>query len=263
MANDNGWAAVAGQAAQTAGNFAIQAAANKRQFKNQKKAMEIQLQQNKELWDYQNAYNTPQAQMERLRAAGLNPNLIYGNGSGGMGTAGPIQGADVPAERATSASIEENPMSMYLAARQADAQYAATTQNIEMMKKRAALSDVQTGLGTLKMFQEQIKNKNYKDLMSAEVDTKRFIALRAGELFANEKLKGNLMDQLGDLRTKQMTGVDLDNTFKRYRNDLAKLGIYSSDAPAMRILIQASERMGIDLGELIAKGAKQLKYLLD
>lgn len=262
MADTSGWAAIAGQAAQTAGNFAIQAASNRRQYKNQVKAMDKQLQQNKELWDYQNAYNTPQAQMERLRAAGLNPNLIYGSGAGGM-NAGPIQSADVPVQQAPTASIEQNPMSMYLAARQSDAQYAATVQNIEVMKKRAALTDVQTGLSTLKMFQESIRSKNYKDLAQAEVDTQKFIMLRAGELFANEKLKGGLMDQLGDLRKSQQTGIDLDNEFKRNRNSLAKLGIYQHDDPKWRLLIRAADRMGIDIGSLLAQGAQKLKYLLD
>jgi len=32
-------------------------------------------------WDTQNAYNSPEAQMARLKAAGLNPNLVYGSGS--------------------------------------------------------------------------------------------------------------------------------------------------------------------------------------
>lgn len=31
-------------------------------------------------WNMQNTYNSPAAQMERLKAAGLNPNLVYGNG---------------------------------------------------------------------------------------------------------------------------------------------------------------------------------------
>lgn len=31
--------------------------------------------------EFENAYNSPAAQMERFRAAGLNPNLIYGNGT--------------------------------------------------------------------------------------------------------------------------------------------------------------------------------------
>lgn len=32
-------------------------------------------------WNLQNAYNSPEAQMARLKAAGLNPNLIYENGA--------------------------------------------------------------------------------------------------------------------------------------------------------------------------------------
>lgn len=43
--------------------------------------------QNVAMWDMQNAYNTPLAQMERYRAAGLNPNLIYGNGVSSAGNA--------------------------------------------------------------------------------------------------------------------------------------------------------------------------------
>lgn len=33
---------------------------------------------NKQLWDMQNTYNLPSAQMQRFKDAGLNPNLIYG-----------------------------------------------------------------------------------------------------------------------------------------------------------------------------------------
>lgn len=32
-------------------------------------------------WQMQNAYNSPEQQMQRLKDAGLNPNLVYGNGS--------------------------------------------------------------------------------------------------------------------------------------------------------------------------------------
>lgn len=33
------------------------------------------------MWNLQNVYNSPSAQMSRLRQAGLNPNLVYGSGS--------------------------------------------------------------------------------------------------------------------------------------------------------------------------------------
>lgn len=45
---------------------------------------------NIEFWNMQNRYNTPTKQMERLKAAGLNPNLIYGSGSANTGVAGSI-----------------------------------------------------------------------------------------------------------------------------------------------------------------------------
>lgn len=46
----------------------------------------MQQQQNKwnlELWQLNNDYNSPAAQMQRLKAAGLNPDLMYGQNSGG------------------------------------------------------------------------------------------------------------------------------------------------------------------------------------
>jgi len=40
-------------------------------------------------WNMQNAYNSPEQQMSRLKAAGLNPNLVYGNGATAMSSAPP------------------------------------------------------------------------------------------------------------------------------------------------------------------------------
>ena len=33
------------------------------------------------MWNAQNEYNTPAMQMQRLKEAGLNPNLVYGSGA--------------------------------------------------------------------------------------------------------------------------------------------------------------------------------------
>ncbi len=59
----------------------------------------MQQQQNKwnlEQWNRNNAYNHPAAQMQRLKAAGLNPDLMYGQNAGGaMGnSASPAQGSN-------------------------------------------------------------------------------------------------------------------------------------------------------------------------
>lgn len=44
---------------------------------------QAQNQWNIEQWNRENEYNTPAAQVQRLKDAGLNPNLIYGNSSAG------------------------------------------------------------------------------------------------------------------------------------------------------------------------------------
>lgn len=55
-------------------------------------AMEKQNALNIQNWEMQNAYNTPEAQMQRYLAAGLNPNLIYGQSN----MAGGIAGVSMP-----------------------------------------------------------------------------------------------------------------------------------------------------------------------
>ena len=59
----------------------------KRNIKNQlaanKELGRYTNQMNIENWNRQNEYNTPKAQMQRYKDAGLNPNLIYGQGNPG------------------------------------------------------------------------------------------------------------------------------------------------------------------------------------
>ena len=264
MADDSSnanWAAYAGLAADV-GNTAVAVAQTRKQFKRQKEAMALQHAMNMDAWRMQNAYNTPQAQMERLQQAGLNPRLIYGSGSGASQPAGPMDVPEVPVQGKPEVSIGD-PMYRYLQVRMMDAQYKATVQNMEIAQKRGALMDIEKGLNNLKLFRENLRSKNYKELAQAELDTQKFLTLRSQELFQNERTKGNVMDQLQQMRQKQMTGIDLDNAFKQHRNELSKLGIYTSDHPAFRVLIQAANRMNIDLGELLSEGAQKLKYLLD
>lgn len=44
---------------------------------------EYEHQKNMELWDKNNQFNSPEAQMSRLKEAGLNPNMVYGQGAVG------------------------------------------------------------------------------------------------------------------------------------------------------------------------------------
>lgn len=57
---------------------------------------ERQKNDNIEFWKMQNSYNDPSQQMERLKAAGLNPALVYGQNAGGAsGAAGAVNSPKV------------------------------------------------------------------------------------------------------------------------------------------------------------------------
>lgn len=110
-------------------NGITQASANKRAFNNSVKLQQMQNNYNtqmyntavqnnridaemafdrqKQLVDYQNDVNSPAAQIARLRAAGLNPNLVYANGSLTNVASVPSapQAASVPAPSASTDSF--------------------------------------------------------------------------------------------------------------------------------------------------------------
>lgn len=68
--------------------------AAKRQNRENRKLAEYQNSANLEYMRQQNAYNTPQMQMQRFKEAGLNPNLIYGQGTPGNQSSS-VQAADI------------------------------------------------------------------------------------------------------------------------------------------------------------------------
>lgn len=72
-------------------------------YKKQKQLAKYQYDLNMQAWREQTAYNSPAAQMQRLVDAGLNPNLVYGNGN-------VANAADAPPQyEAPRANFDTNP----------------------------------------------------------------------------------------------------------------------------------------------------------
>jgi len=80
-----GAAAIAGGASilGSGANAYAQGKMNKATRKWNEKMYSQQKADNLDFWNMQNSYNSPQAQMARFQEAGLNPNLMYGQGSDG------------------------------------------------------------------------------------------------------------------------------------------------------------------------------------
>lgn len=150
------------------GNQQLSDAQVKAQRDMNERNIAFQQQQNAEnrqfaldMWGKNNAYNTPQMQMERFKAAGLNPHLIYGQGS--AGNASPTQYAgkapEVQAEAPTTNILKElgsatfNTQQQYLANKNIQAQTEATNadkalkiQNVAESATRQAKTDYDLAL---------------------------------------------------------------------------------------------------------------------
>lgn len=72
------------------------AGAVRRVNESQKDLARYQVDLERQLINEQNAYNTPASQMARYQEAGLNPNLIYGNGSSSAGNQNTIARYNAP-----------------------------------------------------------------------------------------------------------------------------------------------------------------------
>lgn len=147
-------ATLIGAGISAAANFGGSVVKNRRSYKYTKKLMDKQQEINLQNWNLQNSYNTPTAQMARLRAAGLNPNLVYQNG-------GSFAGAGEMASPSSNQFDYQDPIS---SSAQAAYQGAMLLPNInsiqaatENTKSAKALSDLSRSLGE--------KDLNWRDRM--------------------------------------------------------------------------------------------------
>ncbi len=136
------------QAINTAGNMLVSGELNRRGEKFNREVMEKQRKWSLEDWHMQNAYNDPAAQMQRLKNAGLNPHLVYGNGTSTQAEsvrATPNQSAPSYAKPQFSLDMI-NPVMAALGVQQAQANISRTNAETDAIKSRTAGTEFQNNL---------------------------------------------------------------------------------------------------------------------
>lgn len=94
---------VIGNLAQGMINYFTQARNTEKTNKANREMAEYQYSKDVEMWNRANEYNSPQAQMQRLKEAGLNPHMVYGGGSA------TTQAATLPKYQAPSMNYRYDP----------------------------------------------------------------------------------------------------------------------------------------------------------
>lgn len=174
------------------------------EFAQNEKQSELEYQRNLEMWNMQNEYNSPYAQMQRYQQAGLNPNLIYGTGSASAGNAG--SSPTFTAARYKAPSAERAQLSAPSV--QFDPYQAIQIgQALALQKAQTDSIKAQTSFT-----QEQAKNAQVDNLLKAETLT--------GKKLSNEYLPHLLRhevmnkDHQGRLLHSQTRSTSLDADLK-------------------------------------------------
>lgn len=138
-------------------------------------------------WNRENAYNSPAAQMERYKAAGLNPNLIYGQSNTAGSMASPSIAGSMTSGAPATPAVGVSP-------------HPVIPKNLDSM-----FSQIGEGLLRIPMYKEQVRGvKLDNDLKAEELSAKK----------AENSFSDWLMNDDGEHSTS-------DRTFLRYRNSAA------------------------------------------
>ncbi len=235
--------------------------AAERQNRANRELAEYQYSKQLEMWNMQNEYNSPMSQMQRYKDGGLNPNLIYGNGSSSAGNSAQLPQYSAPQMQSEFAPISgiQGVLGMYQDFRMKQAQIDNTnaqTKNTEARTASEALRPSLLGVQT----ESQKFDLDTKDMLRPyQAQTKEQMMLQSKAKTQQEWQRIRLMSQqeqqnvlqqtyLGKLTTK----ADLQNEltasqtiFQRYKNDWMKAGVTSSDNPLLRLFTRQLSEAGI------------------
>lgn len=154
-------------------------------------------------WKMQNEYNTPKNQVNRLLAAGLNPNLMYGSGSASTGNASGSVSAPMPNLERFRLDNLSNIDSLILQRKQVEA-------DVKNKDTLADYNQAKTATEILNALGKEIENAK------ASEDYSRMVRLRESY---DSLLKYNVDNLAADLQNKQnqdiLFGLTLDAQVKQ------------------------------------------------
>lgn len=221
-----------------------------------------------EFWNMQNAYNTPERMMERFKNAGLNPNLIYGNGTSTVASPPSVPNVEAPQvnlPRAVSSYFDTQAR-----VAQTDNLKAQNTVLIEEAALKRAQTRATEASIPLKEFDLGFKNDLRDTNLNYRQEELRKLSL--GNTFQSVKnyyqsaREQSTLDSIAQdvVRKEAETGrikldsarlqeviklIQNDNELKQQELDLRRQGITSHDEIYWRVLAKYLSRLGIGFAE--------------
>lgn len=191
-----------------------------------------------DMWNRQNQFNSPEAQMQRFKDAGLNPNLIYGQGN--PGNAQGLTSDKVQADR-----LSANSYGQYNRAKienvMRGVKIFSEFQNLKKDQAQIDLLNQQASTG----YQEELLKGQQQILLALQTDSGKF------DLNLKKKLEGATMETaFENLKNIQKRNEELTNrmliqkadlTLKDLETELKKKGATWQDNPWYRYMLMNDE----------------------
>lgn len=184
-------------------------------------------------WNRQNEYNSPIAQMTRLKEAGLNPNLVYGNGGASAVSQSMPRQASVSGGQASAPQLQFNPNS-FMAAQDLEIKRVQT----DNLKKMREQMDSNIALNAIKAGEISAKTAKTKQ----EYD--QALLLRRGSLEAQELMLQKMKFDLfygGQKNDRENLQTDLSMMLGIQGNDRADRAL----AHKMFMDLEANQRADV------------------
>lgn len=210
-----------------------------------------------------NAYNSPVQQMQRFKEAGLNPHLIYGQGTNGNQSAPTA----LPEQKLPDFSGIGDAAQNYIAARVQQTQINQMEKNIELAETEKSLKQAQeiaTLSGSAKTDEERrqmtelfgikkeqlqadLKSTNTNSLL-AEKQIDKVLADTSLSIEQKEKLKQDIKESVERIKMMKLDGnlKGKDAVLKDLEINLRKMGLNPNDPTWMRILTQMFTGQGLE-----------------
>ena len=186
------------------------------------------------LWSRENisderAYNTPVQQMKRLQDAGLNPDLMYGNGASGLvdsNVAQTFQSAGTSAPDVLGASMQVQPTA-----------FSGASLGLDLMKTAAEVANIRVDTA-----------KKQGEITTIDLDNIRKAATN-GSMIDLDNMKVSIAKQAMDLTDEQISNMSQQTNNLKTANDQMNQSIRESMAK-VRNMDASTARTRIETGLL-------------
>lgn len=241
-------AAIIGAGATLAGSL-FNAGSTAKQNKKNREFAQQQYEREKadslDMWNKQNSYNSPEQQMQRLKAAGLNPHMVYGNGSA-VNTAGDIKTPHANPYKGEAPQLDV-PEAVNSYFNTQTNQQVLSNQKLQgdLLRMEALVKEAQiknTNANTLKTIEGTNQSQGFYPLRQAKLQhdvTNAYNAIARG-LATNEAI--SLDNKMRPIQMQgqqiQNRGNELQNGLRQIELNMRKEGVNPNDPAWMRILFQ-------------------------